>query len=98
MPKLMRCRYCGTCQDEPAGAKICVQCGGDLVWEAPFPLAGQSYVRAQLALDQIAAPAGQVIERHLLLTVSTPDAIPQGEQANTSTGRDPLHFCAVLDI
>lgn len=25
---LMRCKYCGTLQDEPQGAKICVQCGG----------------------------------------------------------------------
>ena len=30
MPKWMRCKYCGTLQDEPKGAKICSQCGGEL--------------------------------------------------------------------
>jgi Ca-activated chloride channel family protein len=100
MPKLMRCKYCGTLQDEPAGPKMCVQCGGELAWEAPALAPGDagSYVRAHLELDQIAAPAGQVVERHLVLTVVTPDEVPRAEQVKTHSGREPLHFCAVLDI
>jgi Mg-chelatase subunit ChlD len=98
MPKLMRCKYCGTLQDEPAGAKVCVQCGGELVWEDSPPPSGLSYVLAQLELDQIAAPAGQVVDRHLVLTVETPDVVPQREQVQTASGRDALHFVAVLDI
>jgi Ca-activated chloride channel family protein len=94
----MRCKYCGTLQDEPQGAKVCVQCGGELVWETDPIAGGRSYVRAQLALDQIAAPGGQVVERHLVLTVETPDALPASERAETTSGRDPLHFCAVLDV
>jgi Ca-activated chloride channel family protein len=94
----MRCKYCGTLQDEPQGVKVCVQCGGELVWEkAPTP-EGRSYIRAQLELDQIAAPGGQVVERHLVVTVETPDAVPQGEQTRSLSGRDALHFVAVLDI
>ena len=100
MPRLMRCRYCGTLQDEPAGAKLCVQCGGELVWETPGPAPGGkgSYVRAHLVLDQIAAPAGQPVERHVIVTVETPGEVPPAQQAKTHSGRDPLHFCAVLDI
>jgi len=98
MPRLMRCRYCGTLQDEPSGAKVCVQCGGELVWEASPVEADRSYVRAQMVLDQIAAPAGQVVERHLVLTVETPDVVPAAEQASTASGREALHFVAVLDI
>jgi Ca-activated chloride channel family protein len=60
--------------------------------------ADRSYVHAQLVLDQIAAPAGQVIERHLILTVDTPDAVPAAERASTASGREALHFVAVLDI
>jgi Ca-activated chloride channel family protein len=97
MPRLMRCKYCGTLQDEPSGAKICVQCGGELVWEEPSPQGG-SYVTAQLELDQIAAPAGQITERHLMLTVETPDVVPQHEQVKTKSGREALHFVAVLDV
>jgi Ca-activated chloride channel family protein len=98
MARLMRCKYCGTLQDEPPGAKICVQCGGELVWEDAVPLARGSYVTAQLALDQIAAPAGQTTERHLVLTVETPDAVPQQEQVQTASGRNTMHFVAVLDV
>jgi Ca-activated chloride channel family protein len=99
----MRCKYCGTLQDEPAGAKICVQCGGELGAELipyedePTRVSG-SYVRAQLELDQIAAPAGQIVERHLVVTVETPAAVPPGEQARTQAGREPLSFVAVLDV
>jgi Ca-activated chloride channel family protein len=96
MPRLMRCKYCGTLQDEPAGAKICAQCGGPLAWEeAP----GQpSYLHAQLELDQVSAPPDQVVERHLILTIDTPDTLPPGERAQSASGREALHFTAVLDV
>lgn len=96
MPRLMRCKYCGTLQDEPAGAKICVQCGGPLAWEeAP---AQPSYLRAQLELDQVSAPPDQVVERHLLLTIETPDALPPEERVQSASGREALHLTAVLDV
>jgi Ca-activated chloride channel family protein len=94
----MRCKYCGTLQDEPAGAKVCVQCGGELAWEEPPPPTDRSYVSAQLELDQIAAPANQITERHLVLTVETPDVVPEEERVKSESGRDALHFVAVLDI
>jgi len=98
MPRLMRCKYCGTLQDEPQGAKICVQCGGELAFVTGDPGSESgSYVKAQLELDQIAAPAGQIVDRHLVITVETPDAVPQGEQVDAAAGRDSLHFVAVLD-
>ena len=98
MPKLMRCKYCGTLQDEPKGAKICVQCGGELVFEGEVAPKGNTYIKAQLELDQVAAPADQIVDRHLIITVETPDAIPDHERAPTETGREPLNFVAVLDI
>ncbi len=98
MPGLMRCKYCGTLQDEPGGAKVCVQCGGELVFEQTLTPGGASYVKAQLELDQIAAPAGQIVERHLIVTVETPDQVPAAERPPAEAGRDPLNFVAVLDI
>lgn len=98
MPRLMRCKYCGILQDEPQGAKICVQCGGELRWEDALTPNGKSYVYAQMELDQVAAPGGQVVERHLILTVRTPDAVPDGELAASTSGRDAMHFVAVLDV
>jgi len=96
MPRLMRCKYCGTLQDEPAGSKICAQCGGPLAWEeAP----GQpSYLRAQLELDQVSAAPDQVVERHLILTIETPDVLPPEERAQSASGREALHFTGVLDV
>lgn len=98
MAKLMRCKYCGTLQDEPVGAKVCVQCGGELAWETPQADTDRSYVRAHLELDRIAAPGGQVVERHLVLTIETPEVLPVAERARTASGREALHFVAVLDI
>jgi Ca-activated chloride channel family protein len=99
--RLMRCKYCGTLQDEPQGVKLCAQCGGELAFLADDPWAGGQgsggYVKAQLELDQIAAPAGQGVERYLALTIETPDAVPAGEQASGAGGREPMHFVAVLD-
>ena len=40
MARLMRCKYCGTLQDEPQGAKLCAQCGGELVFLADDPWTG----------------------------------------------------------
>jgi Ca-activated chloride channel family protein len=97
MPRLMRCKYCGTLQDEPRGAKICVQCGGELTFDVQPVQKGRSYIKAQLELDQIAAPVEQVVERHLVITVETPDTVPVKERVDTPSGREPLHFVAVLD-
>jgi Ca-activated chloride channel family protein len=94
----MRCKYCGTLQDEPKGAKLCAQCGGELAFESDRRPMGNSYVKAQLELDQVAAPAGQIVDRHLIITVETPDAVPRSEQAPTVSGRESLNFVAVLDI
>ena len=98
MPRLMRCKHCGTLQDEPKGAKVCIQCGGELAFENEITQAPNSYVKAQLELDQVAAPADQIVDRHLIITVETPDAIPRGEQAPTVSGRESLNVVAVLDI
>ena len=98
MPRLMRCKYCGTLQDEPVGVKRCAQCGGELVFEPEGALPAGSYVRAWLELDQVSVPAGQSVERHLIVTVETPDALPSHEYASTASGRDPLNFVAVLDV
>lgn len=98
MPRLMRCKYCGTLQDEPKGVKVCAQCGGELVFENGVVPKGNSYVRAQLELDQIVAPANQIVQRHLIATIETPAAVPPEEQASTASGREALNFIAVLDV
>ena len=95
MSNLTRCLYCGLLQDEPKGVKTCSRCGGELAFEpAPLP---RTYLRATMELDQINAPADQVIDRHLVVTINTPEEVPQGERAPTSTGREPMGFHAVLD-
>jgi len=96
MPRLMRCLYCGLLQDEPRGVKTCVRCGGELVFEQSSPT--RSYVRAQMELDQINAPAGQIVDRHLVLTIQTPSQVPDDEAAPTTSGREPMGFAAVLDV
>ena len=96
MPQLMRCLYCGLLQDEPRGVKACVRCGGELVFEQPPP--ARSYVKAQMELDQIKAPADQIVDRHLVVTIQTPSQVPQDEAAATITGREPMTFTAVLDV
>ena len=101
MPKWMRCRYCGTLQDEPRGAKICSQCGGELATVEDDPWVKETsscpLLRAQLELDQVAAPAGQRVERNLLISVETPDVLPPSESLSASE-REPVHFVAVLDV
>lgn len=96
MPRLMRCLYCGLLQDEPRGVKTCVRCGGELVFEQPP--SSHSYVQVQVELDQISAPAGQIVDRHLVLTIQTPSQVPNDEAAPTTSGRKPMGFTAVLDV
>jgi Ca-activated chloride channel family protein len=96
MPKLMRCEYCGLLQDEPKGVKACARCGGELAFEHAPP--SGSYLQAQLELDQINAPAGQIVDRHIVLTIQTPTEVPESEVAPTAAGREPMGFCAVLDV
>jgi len=99
MAKLMRCQYCGTLQDEPSGAKTCVRCGGELAFEAaPPPDERESYLQVQMELDQVMAPAGQNVERHLLVTLRAPQKVPAAQAATTGARRPPMHFCAVLDV
>lgn len=99
MPRLMRCQFCGTLQDEPQGAKVCVNCGGELAFETgPQPSERDSYVQVQMELDQVMVPSGQNVERHLLITVRTPAQVPVAQQAQSAAGRPPLNFTAVLDV
>ena len=73
MSTLIRCPYCGLLQDEPAGTKTCSRCGGGLEFEQGLPNGQKpAYIQAQLELDQVAAPAGQNVERYVLLTISAP--------------------------
>ena len=99
MPQLMRCLYCGLLQDEPAGVKACARCGGELAYEGPpTPDQRASYVSVQMELDQISAPAGRNCDRYLLVTLRTPAQVPAEQAAQTVSGRQPLSFCAILDI
>ncbi len=99
MPRLMRCLYCGALQDEPQGVKTCVRCGGELGFEVEPPPSGRrSYVQVQMELDQVQAPAGRNVDRHLLVTLRTPAQVPPDEAAPTGTGRPPLNLAAVLDV
>ena len=99
MPQLMRCQYCGLLQDEPAGVKACARCGGELAFEGPPPPDERlSYVSVQMELDQISAPAGRNCDRYLLVTLRTPPQVPVEQAAQTKSGRQPLNFCAILDV
>ena len=98
MAKLMRCQYCGLLQDEPAGVKTCARCGGGLDYEDKRPAGiGPAYLQVQMELDQVAAPAGQNVERYLLVTIRTPGKVPAGEAAPAGKQRAPLNFASVLD-
>ena len=99
MAKLMRCEYCGLLQDEPRGVKQCSRCGGALDFENQLPT-GQvsSYLQVQMELDQVAAPAGQNVERYLLVTIRTPKEVPPGEMPAAAHSRPPINFSGVLDI
>ena len=99
MTRLMRCLYCGLLQDEPVGVKNCLRCGGELEFEDIALSSGiGSYVMAQMELDQVKAPAGQNVDRYVLVTIRTPAQVPPEQAAKTESGRPALNFCALLDI
>lgn len=99
MSQLMRCPFCGLLQDEPSGVKQCQRCGGGLEFETTGPPGKDStYLRVQLELDQVSAPAGVNLERYLLFTLSTPESVPAGEAAPAGKPRPPLNFAPVLDV
>jgi len=99
MKRLMRCLFCGLLQDEPAGVKSCQRCGGTLEFEdQPTRYAQGSFLDAQMELDQINAPAGQMVDRHLLVSLRTPTQVPEKFQAQTESGRPPLSLNVVLDV
>ena len=98
MSKLMRCLFCGLLQDEPMGVKECQRCGGELVPENPLKLtSGGSYLKAQMELDQVSAPPGQMLDRYLLLTLRTPEKVPDEYVVKTESGRPALSFHAIVD-
>ena len=99
MKRLMRCLFCGLLQDEPTGVKTCLRCGGALEFEdQPTRYAQGSYLDVQMELDQINAPAGQTVDRHLLVSLRTPAKVPAEHQAQTESGRPPLSLNVVLDV
>ncbi len=99
MKRLMRCLFCGLLQDEPEGVKDCKRCGGELVFEDPTVRYEQgSYLTAQMELDQVRAPAGQMIDRHILVTIRSPQNVPEEHAAETVSGRPPLSLSVILDV
>lgn len=99
MPRYMRCLFCGLLQDEPEGVKTCQRCGGELAFEDAQTISeGRSYLKTQMELDQVNAPATQMVDRYLLVTLRTPEKVPEAYQAKTETGRQPLSLSVVLDV
>jgi Ca-activated chloride channel homolog len=99
MPDLMRCLFCGLLQDEPAGVKTCQRCGGELKFEGQRQIiSGKSYLKTQMELDQINAPGMQMVDRYLLVTLRSPEKVPEEYRAKTKTGRPPLSLSIVLDV
>jgi Ca-activated chloride channel family protein len=99
MAELMRCQYCGLLQDEPEGVKECQRCGGELGYEQPPPPDHSgAYLKVQMELDQVSAPAERTVDRHLLVTLRTPIEVPPEQAAFTESGRPPLSLNAVLDV
>ena len=97
MAKLMRCPFCGLLQDEPPGVKECKRCGGQLEFDGGQLPGSTSYVQVQMELDQVAAPAGRNGERHLLLTIRTPEKVPAEDAVPGGKERPSINFTAVLD-
>src|SRR5512137_2841237 len=95
MANLMRCEYCGLLQDEPVGVKSCSRCGGELSFEKKPKKTGTDYMGVQMELDQVAAPAGQNVERYLLVTLRTPKEVPPGEMPAATHSRPPINFAGV---
>ena len=98
MARLMRCQYCGLLQDEPPGVKQCPRCGGELAFEQAPPRQTDSYLDVQLELDQVHAPAGQNVDRYLLVTLTAPSELPPEHAAPPHERRPALHFVPVLDV
>jgi Ca-activated chloride channel family protein len=51
-----------------------------------------------MELDQVKAPAGEPVDRYLLITLRTPKSVPPDHAVTGGPGRPPLHFTAVLDV
>ena len=98
LAKLMRCEYCGLLQDEPGGVKDCSRCGGSLVYENKLSAGQGTYLQVQMELDQVAAPAGQNVERYLLVTLRSPKEVPAEQMPPATHSRPPVNFSAVLDV
>ncbi len=99
MKSLMRCLFCGLLQDEPKGVKVCQRCGGELAFGEPSSQYKEgSYLSAQMELDQVNAPCGQTVDRHLLVSIRTPEKVPKEYLAKTDSGRPPLSFNVILDV
>jgi Mg-chelatase subunit ChlD len=99
MSKYMRCLFCGLLQDEPAGVKTCQRCGGELAFEDAQTISeGRSYLQTQMELDQVNAPASQMVDRYLLVTLRTPEKVPEAYRAKTEAGRPPIGLSVVLDV
>jgi len=99
MATLMRCLYCGLLQDEPRGVKSCARCGGELTFEEERKkqYTSNSYLSVQMELDQIFAPAGKILDRFVLLTISSPKKVPDKFKSKKHTARPPINFNPVLD-
>lgn len=97
MVKLMRCPFCGFLQDEPSGVKECKRCGGQLEFDAGQLPGSTPYMQVQMELDQVAAPAGRNGERYLLLTIRTPEKVPEEDAVPGGNERPLINFAAILD-
>jgi Ca-activated chloride channel family protein len=97
MSKLMRCPICGHLQDEPPGVKICGQCGGQPEYDNQPSAVQGTYLQVQMELEQGVAPAGQNVERHLLVTLRTPKEVLPEEMPTTAQRHPPVNFTDVLD-
>lgn len=99
MKRSMRCQYCGLLQDEPVGVKECQRCGGELAFETVLPSKNPaSFLEVQMELDQVQAPAGNHVDRYLLITLRTPKEIPEAQAIQNMAYRPPIHFTTVLDV
>jgi Ca-activated chloride channel family protein len=51
-----------------------------------------------MELDQVNAPASQMVDRYLLVTLRSPEKVPDAYQAKTEIGRPPISLSVVLDV
>ncbi len=97
MKELMRCLYCGLLQDEPIGAKQCLRCGGELIYERQQKPDKEGYLKVQMELDQILAPAGKLVDRYLMIGIKTPAELDPVHLPKTESTRPALSLTCVLD-